>query len=307
MVEEAWRSVADDAPIEVRTSRVRSEVGPERCAAEPVRVHRLAATVHDVAKPLAVIQIHARELASGSVAPERLRALAEDLSALSRDALALLEDCAAALRRSPVGAEAGGASEETLQKVLEQARETVRRLHPGRLVEIRSDVPRLTVGRPGELAAALVNLVDNSLQASEPRKPVRIEVGWQAADAEWETEELRITVRDQGCGMPESVRRRATEAYFTTRPGGMGLGLASARARVERLGGSLELESQPGVGTRVLVRLPVAIGPDRGAEGRVGAGSCAGARARSEVGAESGPEAATAVEGNAEAIAVRRP
>jgi signal transduction histidine kinase len=266
MVEEAWRAVGYGAGIETRAARIRSELRPERCGADCVRVHRLAATVHDVAKPLAVIQIHARELARGSIPPERLRAVAEDLFALSRDALALLEDCAAALRRSPVGPDAGGASEErleeTLEEVLEQARETVLRLHPGRLLEIRARCAlELAIRRPRELAAALVNLVDNAVQASGPHESVRIEVGWESADAE--AEWLRITVQDRGCGMPESVRRRATEAYFSTRPGSMGLGLPSARARVESLGGSLELESQPGVGTRALVRLPFAAGTAR--------------------------------------------
>lgn len=316
MGEEAWRAVANGAGIETRTTRVRPEVRPERCAADPACVHRLAATVHDVAKPLAVVQIHARELASGSIAPERLRAMAEDLSALSRDALALLEDCAAALRRSPIGSDPHGASEETLEEVLRRVGETVRRLHPDRLLEAGALGPELTIGRPRELAAALVNIVDNGMQASGSGKPVRIEVGQEPADsqAKW----LWITVEDRGCGMSESVRRRATEAYFTTRPGGMGLGLASARARVESLGGRLELESQPGVGTRAIVRLPVVPGFERrGAREGVGAGSRAGARGKSDVGpeaeAEAGAEAdaeieaATAAEGSAEAMTGRRP
>lgn len=148
--------------------------------------------------------------------------------------------------------------ERARTKELEQARETVLRLHPGRHLEIRARVSELAIGRPRELAAALVNLVDNGMQASGPGRPVRIEVGQESGDAE--AEWLRITVQDRGCGMTESVRRRATEAYFTTRPGGMGLGLPSARARIESLGGSLELESQPGVGTRAIVRLPVVEG-----------------------------------------------
>jgi len=252
MVEEAWRAVGYGAGIEGRAVRIPAV---ERVEAGVSSVVRLAATVHDVAKPLAVIQIHSRELARGAIAPARLRAVAEDLWVLSRDALALLEDCAAALRESEIRTLSEEPAEGTLEEVLEQTRETVRRLHPGRLLEIRARVPGLTIRRPREIAAALVNLVDNGMQASEARRPVRIEACRERVDAV--ADRLRITVRDRGCGMSESVRRRATEAYFTTRPGGMGLGLASARTRIEGLGGSLELESRLGLGTLATVRLPL--------------------------------------------------
>jgi signal transduction histidine kinase len=65
-------------------------------------------------------------------------------------------------------------------------------------------------------------------------------------------------VRDAGSGMSESVRRRAFEPFFTTKPeGGSGLGLATCRALVEQQGGTIEIESSPGAGTAVVVRLPL--------------------------------------------------
>jgi Signal transduction histidine kinase len=59
--------------------------------------------------------------------------------------------------------------------------------------------------------------------------------------------------------MPADVRARATEPFFTTRaPGeGMGLGLLYARTVAEQLGGGLDVDSAPGRGTRVTVRLPL--------------------------------------------------
>jgi two-component system sensor histidine kinase RegB len=71
---------------------------------------------------------------------------------------------------------------------------------------------------------------------------------------------LALTVRDRGAGMPPEVLARAGDPFFTTKqPGrGMGLGLFLARSVVERLGGTLELESSPGRGTTVSVTLPIA-------------------------------------------------
>jgi two-component system sensor histidine kinase RegB len=78
---------------------------------------------------------------------------------------------------------------------------------------------------------------------------------------------LRVTVRDSGEGMAPGVLARATEPFFTTkRPGhGMGMGLFLARALVEQLGGTLELQSVPGSGTSAVLALPAASVRIRGA------------------------------------------
>ena len=67
-----------------------------------------------------------------------------------------------------------------------------------------------------------------------------------------------ILVADDGLGMTEEVRARAFEPFFTTKreAGGTGLGLASVYGTVRQLGGDVLLESAPGEGTRVTLRLP---------------------------------------------------
>ncbi len=68
-----------------------------------------------------------------------------------------------------------------------------------------------------------------------------------------------LEVADDGPGMTDEVRRRAQEPYFTTRgEGGTGLGLAVVQGIAREHGGDVEIDSEPGRGTTVRVRLPAA-------------------------------------------------
>ena len=75
-----------------------------------------------------------------------------------------------------------------------------------------------------------------------------------------ERREIVLAFSDTGHGMDEQTRARAFEPFFTTKAdtGSVGLGLTTVQALVERLGGALELESGPGMGTVVRAYLPAA-------------------------------------------------
>lgn len=109
----------------------------------------------------------------------------------------------------------------------------------------------------GEVELALVNLVHNARLAIADGGEVEVVVGVEPDGGG------RIEVRDAGAGMPPEVRARAFEAFFTTRPPGQGTGLGlTVVARVaSRHGGRVDLESDPGVGTRVRLRFPAAAAP----------------------------------------------
>ena len=101
-------------------------------------------------------------------------------------------------------------------------------------------------------AQSLAALIQNALDANLEPRPVVI-----AADA---TEsELRITVQDNGHGMPANVLRRIAEPFFTTKePGkGMGLGTFLVRTFAESLGGRVLFDSTPNEGTTVTLELPM--------------------------------------------------
>ncbi|WP_439597230.1 hybrid sensor histidine kinase/response regulator [Falsiroseomonas sp.] len=144
----------------------------------------------------------------------------------------------------------------------------------GTHIEIRIDVaPQLPVllTDPGQLETVLVNLATNARDAmprggiltigarSETLSPDRA-AALGLADGPCVT----FTVRDTGEGMSAEVLARAGEPFFSTKAvgSGTGLGLAMARGFVEQSGGALEIESAPGVGTAVTIRLPAAT-PDQ--------------------------------------------
>jgi two-component system nitrogen regulation sensor histidine kinase GlnL len=108
----------------------------------------------------------------------------------------------------------------------------------------------------------MLNLVRNALQAMEGRGRLAVatrmtldqRLRGPAGDP---VPTVAIEVRDDGPGIPADVQAHLATPFFTTRPGGTGLGLAVSRHWVARHGGSLQLMSAPGSGTRVRVVLPL--------------------------------------------------
>jgi PAS domain S-box-containing protein len=69
-----------------------------------------------------------------------------------------------------------------------------------------------------------------------------------------------LHIQDQGHGISEKAMPRVFEPYFTTRSGSQGLGLTTALSSIQRMGGTILVDSTPGVGTTVSIYLPAATG-----------------------------------------------
>lgn len=110
-----------------------------------------------------------------------------------------------------------------------------------------------------QLRQALLNVLRNAFQAMPQGGTLRFHALVRQG-------QLEIRVQDTGAGIPPEQLDRIFEPYFTTKEGGTGLGLPLAQRIVEAHGGRIHVESEPGKGTTVEIRLPLT-GPQERADG----------------------------------------
>ena len=118
---------------------------------------------------------------------------------------------------------------------------------PDSVSEIASD--EHAFASPELLRHVLENPVANALHAAQTAAAPQVTVRVYSL-----TGESRVSVRDNGLGVPAHLRERIFEPFFTTREEGTGVGLALCRELVARMGGALTLSSTGG-GARFRVRL----------------------------------------------------
>ena len=102
-----------------------------------------------------------------------------------------------------------------------------------------------------EMERLLRNLIKNAVEAMQGAGSLRIEAR-PATDGE----PIRIVIADSGPGMDDATLEKVFQPGFTTKTTGTGLGLPLVRSTVIRMGGRLSIESKPGEGTKVILRLP---------------------------------------------------
>ena len=121
-------------------------------------------------------------------------------------------------------------------------------------------------GDEGQLSQVLHNIVLNAVQAMPQGGTVQV----RAENVAWTTSlplplqegrYIKITVRDHGGGIPAAALPNIFDPYFTTKPSGRGLGLATAYAIVTKHDGHLTVESEEGIGTTFSLYLPASPQP----------------------------------------------
>ena len=121
--------------------------------------------------------------------------------------------------------------------------------------------PIVAFARDEELREVLLNILENARLAGA--RSVRVRVGRDDGDAQREDgggdgaggARVRLAVSDDGEGIPTDALPRVFEPHFSTRTSGSGLGLAISRRIIDGWGGSIEIESERGVGTTVTIAL----------------------------------------------------
>ena len=225
-------------------------------------------------------QVQVLRKTAGAVRPDRdaVRAAAHALDGVvdEVDAAFLFDDLGKAIRESLEGAErirtivqdlrafshqdAQERGATDVNKALDSTANIVWTMmkHSVRLVKDYAELPPVS-GYPVLLKQVFMNLMLNAYQAIEARSELDVghrgEIRLRTEVAEGG---VRITVTDNGTGIPADIQPRIFDPFFTTREVGVGkgLGLSTSFNLVERHGGTLVVESEPGAGSSFVIWLP---------------------------------------------------
>ncbi len=227
---------------------------------ERVRREFVANVSHELRTPLTAIKGYAETLRDGGLRDpetaaefvrvihrhaERLRALIEDLLDL-----AAVEQGEAHINLAPMSLrEVAAQAEAVARPAASDKKHTL-------TLDFPEDLPRVVADRD-RLAQVLINLLDNAVKFTP--EGGRIEVSARASAGR-----VVVSVEDNGIGIPRGEIGRIFERFYRVnrardrRDGGTGLGLAIAKHLTQAMGGTIEVESQPGSGTVFRVSLPAA-------------------------------------------------
>jgi len=234
----------------------------ERKEVERLQDEFLSMVTHELRSPLHHIKGFATTLLQTDVAwdDETQR---DFLDSISREADRLSDLVDKILHLSRLGTQPLPAERDCfpVAELIDAAVQRRRRLladHPIHL-EMEPDLPTLWVdGR--EIETVLLNLLENAAHYSPTGAPITV-------SARQEPGAVILSVADRGIGIPPAHQSRIFERFYRVpsagpRPPGTGLGLAICKRIVERHGGRIWVDSEPGEGTSFFIRLPCDAGQD---------------------------------------------
>jgi PAS domain S-box-containing protein len=238
------------------TEQTRAEEALRQAQAELAHVSRVttlgemaASIAHEVDQPLSGVVINATaSLRFLNNASPNLDEVRDGLEAITRDgrrASDVIARIRALARRSATRKEPLDIN-EVIREVVALADGEVRRTRARLRTELAGNLPRV-LGDPVQLQQVVLNLLLNGLEAMQtvvgrPRE-LGISTHSEAID------HVRVAVRDSGAGIDPLLANRLFEAFCTTKPGGLGMGLSISRSIVEQHGGRLWAVPNDGPGT----------------------------------------------------------
>ncbi|MBI1246602.1 sensor histidine kinase [bacterium] len=209
-----------------------------------------AGAAHELSTPLATIAVVAKEVQRGLDMGDFPAEIKEDIGLIRSE----LDRCRAILDQ--MSTDAGQATGEpivqiTAQKLLEEVVQRIETQHRDRVaLKLTAADEQINVPRH-LLAQAIRGLIKNAIDATPANESIEL-------SADVVDQDVAITVRDHGTGMPPDILARIGEPFFTTKePGsGTGLGVFLAKNVVEKLDGEVRIESVPREGTTVTLLIP---------------------------------------------------
>ena len=120
-------------------------------------------------------------------------------------------------------------------------------------LELDESLPKLNVV-PQDIGRVILNIINNAFQAVQNEKNPIISVSTKQLN-----EHIEIRITDNGPGIPDSIKDKIFQPFFTTKPTGQGtgLGLSLAYDIVKAHGGKLKMDTKEGEGSEFIIQLPV--------------------------------------------------
>ncbi|MBV6289984.1 ATP-binding protein [Pseudomonas aegrilactucae] len=203
-----------------------------------------AGAAHELGTPLATMSVLIKEMRQDHTDP----LLQEDLEVLQEQ----VKQCKHTLQQLVRAAEANrrmAVEDQDVSFWLDEALNRWHLMRPEASYRFQrlgqGTVPR--VAPPPDLTQALLNLLNNAADACPDGLEVRLD---------WDAEDIVISIRDHGPGVPVAIAEQIGKPFFTTKGKGFGLGLFLSKASVTRAGGSVKLYSHEQGGTLTELRLP---------------------------------------------------
>jgi len=140
---------------------------------------------------------------------------------------------------------------DVVQRIVAMIQNSPRAEAPAIRVEKLTAIPGFT-GDQSQLEQVILNLLLNAHNATPRGGHIVIRMSYNEAAAA-----VCLEVEDDGSGIPLEVQKRLFQPFFTTRTDGTGLGLAVCRKNIQYHGGTIEVRSRVGEGTRITVTLPL--------------------------------------------------
>jgi len=229
------------------------EMQPQIAPVEPFTAlaEMAGGAAHELNNPLSVISGRAQLLAKSETDPEKKRIL-EQIRENTNQLTSIIDDLmtfAEPPRPRP--------AQTDIKQMLDEATYLAAQKTNLEQLDIQIDIAEGMENvfvDSAQTVSAIANLFTNALESyADGTGPIKV-----TASAKNSGDFVKIAISDQGCGMDAEAVQKATQPFFCSKPAGRkrGMGLAHAQRIIQLNGGSLNITSQPDIGTTVIILLP---------------------------------------------------
>jgi nitrogen-specific signal transduction histidine kinase/CheY-like chemotaxis protein len=221
-------------------------------------IGELAAGVgHEINNPLAIalgyLQLSKKELSSRNILDKSLLIRFEK----QEDALIRIRNIVKVLRKF-ARSETEGSEIFSIADAINESLEMVSEIYNTKNVNITNVLPNTSLfvqGNSQNFQQALVNILCNAMDAMDKQETKVLKISLTPADGD----KAKVIIEDNGIGMSEKIRNKMFETFFTTKDigKGTGLGMGITAQVINSFNGTINVESELNVGTKIYIELPL--------------------------------------------------